>query len=79
MKTLNPKQRKFLEYLNKHHQCLGLNVTIPDMLVRGVYNEIVIKRILMDWEYYKAGHWDKMQHSKFVRDNDLGTPKNYWN
>ena len=78
MNKLNKKQREFLRYIQKHHGCLGCNLTIPVVLRHGEYSEEDKIRMLA---YIKK--WPGMIIGKsFEQKDDIGRygkPKKYLN
>lgn len=55
IKDLTYEQRKFLEYIQKNHDCLGWNITVPCILDSGKYDPDFMRPIMKDWAQLCSG------------------------
>lgn len=68
-KRLDPFQKKFLQYILKHHKGIGCSETISYMLSSDSYDSINITKILKKWQRMVKGN------VRFIQK--YGTPKKY--
>lgn len=69
VKILNPVQKKFLVYIQKHHKGIGWPLSIHQIIKRGEYGYYPINDIL---KIYK-----KMVMGNVAYIKNFGTPKKY--